>query len=145
MKKYKFRKIVYSQLRQVARDYLMSLKVKHSKLFLLSNDYKLEKYLSSEKLSTAEKQTLFKLKTRMVEVKSNFKTKHDEQVTCSFCPEEDTQPHLLSCKEVTVGIDTSNVEYDDIFKDINKQEAIAKVYNKILNQRNLKLKIQTRI
>ena len=121
----------------------MTLKAKHSKLFLLINDYKLEKYLSSEKLSTAEKQTLFKLKTRMVEVKSNFKTQHDDQVTCSFCPEEDTQSHLLSCKEVTVGIDTSSVEYEDIFRDIDKQEAIAKVYYKILNQRNLELKIQT--
>ena len=79
----------------------------------------------------------------MFEVKSNFKTKHDEQVTCSFCPEEDTQSHLLSCKDVTVGIDTSNVEFEDIFKDIDKHKAIAKVYNKILNQRNLKLKIQT--
>ena len=99
MKKCKFRKFVNSQLREVAKDYLMSLKVKHSKLFFLNNDYKLEKYLSSDNLSTAEKQTLFKLKTRMVEVKSNFKTKHDDQVTCSFCPEEDTQSHLISCKE----------------------------------------------
>ena len=114
----------------------MSLKGKHSKLFLLSHDYELEKYLSSEKLSTAEKQTLFKLKTRMVEVKSNVKTQHDEQVTCT---EEDTQLHLLYCKEVTVGIDIFNVKCEDI----DKQEAIAKVYNKILNQRNLKLKIQT--
>ena len=144
MKKHKFRKIVNSQLREVARDYLITLKTKHTKLFNLSNDYRLEKYLSSEKLSTAEKQTLFKLKTRMVEVKSNFKTHHDEQVTCSFCPEEDTQAHLLSCKEVTMGIDISNVEYEDIFKDIDKQEAIARVFNKILKQRNLKLKIKTR-
>ena len=144
MKKHKFRKIVNSQLREVARDYLITLKTKHTKLFNLSNDYRLEKYLSSEKLSTAEKQTLFKLKTRMVEVKSNFKTHDDEQVTCSFCPEEDTQAHLLSCKEVTMGIDISNVEYEDIFKDIDKQEAIARVFNKILKQRNLKLKIKTR-
>ena len=77
----------------------------------------------------------------MVDVKCNFKTVYEPNLTCFFCPEEDTQAHLLSCGQVTVGIDTSGLHYEDIFKNVTKQEKIAKVYNKILRQRNLKLKI----
>ena len=141
MKKLKFRKIVNTQLRIVAMEYLLTLKAKHSKLDYLPNEYKLEKYLSSTKVTTEEKQTLFKLRTRMVDVKCNFKKMYEPNLTCFFCPEEDNQAHLLSCGQVTVGIDTSGLQHEDIFKDVTKQEKIAKVYNKILRQRNLKLKI----
>ena len=92
-------------------------------------------------MTTEEKQTLFKLRTRMVDVKCNFKNMYEPNLICPFCPEEDTQAHLLSCGQVIVGLDTSGSQYEDIFKDVSKQENIAKVYNKILRQRNLKLKI----
>ena len=77
----------------------------------------------------------------MVEVKSNFKTQHGHNLACNFCPEEETQTHLLTCKELIKDIDMSKVEYDDIFKDITRQENAAKELNKILKQRNLRLKL----
>ena len=144
MKKNKFRKLVYSQLREVARDYLTALKEKHSKLDYITNDYKLENYLCSDNISTEEKQNLFKLRTRMVDVRSNFKTQYGQNLACPFCKEEETQSHLLNCKHITVGIDVTQVKYSDTFKDVNKQEAIAKIFTKILKQRSLKLKILSR-
>ena len=129
-----------SQLREVSRDYLLSLKSSHSKLFNLNNDYKLQKYLTSDKISTEQKQTLFMLRTRMVDVKSNFSEKYGNILTCHFCTEEESQSHLLICTQITVGIDTSGVKHDDIFGNLEMQEKVARVFTKILKQRNMMLK-----
>ena len=63
------------------------------------------------------------------------------RINMDFCRIEDTQSHLLLCKEVSTGIDTSKVQYNDIFDDIDKQERIAKILHKILKQRDLKIKL----
>ena len=139
-KKTKFRKLVYSQLKEVARDYLLSLKLSHSKLDNMKSEYKMQEYLCSENLSTQQKQTLFMLQTRMIEVKANFSERHKNVLTCHFCNEEESQPHLLLCTEITDGIDTSEVQYDDIFRNLEKQVKITKVFDQILKQRDLKLK-----
>ena len=140
MKKTTFRKIVDTHLREVARAYLLKLKNKHSKLNSLSDSYKLEPYLSSVKLSTEEKQTLFKLRTRMVDVKSNFKMQYGQNLTCNFCSEIDFQSRLLSCEQLTDGIDVSNTEYEHIFQDMEKQEKVAIIFNKILKKINSLMK-----
>ena len=142
--KNKFRKLVYSQLREVAKDFLTTLKEKHSKLDQRTNEYKLDIYLCSNKISTEDKQNLFRMRTRMVDVRSNFKTQYGQNLACPFCAEEETQSHLLNCQQITVGIDVSQVEYSDVFKDVNKQEAISKIFTRILKQRSLKLKILSR-
>ena len=64
--------MVYNQLQEVAREYLISLKEKHSKLENIKNTYSLEPYLTSNNITTEEKQTLFKLRTRMIEVKKQL-------------------------------------------------------------------------
>ena len=141
MKKRKFKNIVYTQLWEVSREYLLSLKRKHSKLDHLTNTYTLDSYLESNNITTEEKQTLFKLRTRMIDVKSNFKSQYGQDLVCRFCPEEETQAHLLLCKELVDNIDTSDIIYEDIFKSLKKQEAISKTYTQILKNRNLKLKL----
>ena len=142
MKKCKFKKLVYNRLQEVAREYLISLKEKHSKLDNIKNTYNLEPYLTSNNITTEEKQTLFKLRTRMIEVKDNFKSYYGQDLTCKFCPEKETQSHLLVCREIVDTIDTSKYSYEDIFKDIKKQEPIARAYTKILKLRSMKLKIR---
>ena len=77
----------------------------------------------------------------MVAVKSNFKSQYGDNFSCQFCPEEESQSHLLFCKELTKGLDISGVEHEDIFRDISRQEKAAKVLNRILKQRDLKLKM----
>ena len=144
MKKSKFKKVIYSQLREVSREYLLSLKRKHTKLQFLQNTYTLDPYLSSNSISTEEKQTLFKLRTRMIDVKSNFRTQYGQDLACRFCPEEETQSHLLLCNELIDNLDTSSIEYEDIFKDLKKQEAVARLYTQILKIRDMKLKIVAR-
>ena len=131
MKKTKFRTIVNSHLREVARNYLITQKNQHKKLNPIKNDYKFEPYLTSTNLSTDEKQTLFKFRTRMVEVKTNFKTKYWPNLTCFFCPQEDSQSHLLDCQFLTQGLDTSGIKYENIFQDIKQQEKIARLLKRL--------------
>ena len=140
MKKATFRRLVNTQIKELAREYLVNMKNNHTKMNKISDSYIFEPYLLSTNISTEEKQTLFKFRTRMVEVKSNFKTKYGQNLSCNFCPEEETQIHLLSCKELVKDLDMSNIEYDDIFKDITRQEKAAKELNKILKERNNRLK-----
>ena len=79
IKRSKFRKIVNSHIRETAKCYLINLKSQHSKLDGLSDSYGLEKYLLCSNISTEEKQVLFKFRTRMVAVKSNFKNQITSQ------------------------------------------------------------------
>ena len=45
----------------------------------------------------------------MIDVKTNFKSKHGQDLSCRLCPEEENQAHLLSCKEIIEYIDTSKM------------------------------------
>ena len=142
MKKPKFRKLVNTQIRNMAKEYLINLKMKHSKMDQISDSYRIENYLKSSNISTEEKITLFKFRTRMIDVKCNFKNQYGENLTCYFCSYEDTQSHILSCKELIGDINISGVQYSHIFSDlITEQEKVAKLLNMILKKRNLKMKL----
>ena len=70
-------------------------------------------------------QVLFKLRTRMVQVKANFKSGLDSLI-CDVCNiEEDSQFHLLNCEELLNQCEAlyndDSVEYDDIFSNTEKQ------------------------
>ena len=140
MKKSIFKKLVNAQLRVKCRDSLLTLKATHSKLSQLDNSYKLQGYLSTRNLNVEQKQILFRFRTRMISVKSNFKSQHGQNLTCQFCNEEDQQSHLLFCSEITQGIDTSQVKYEHIFGSTSEQEKVAIILTKIIKQRNTKLK-----
>ena len=139
MKKAEFKKVVHSHLKELAKEYLFDLKAKNSKLSKVSNTYKFDSYLSSMNITTEEKQCLFKFRTRMVEVKANFKNHYRQNLNCYFCPEEETQIHIFSCKEIIEGLDLSEVSYNDIFGNLPNQEKIARILNKILKQRKSKI------
>ena len=141
-KKSKFRKLVNTQIRCLANEYLLNLKRKHSKLDQVSNTYSLEKYLKSSNISTEEKQTLFRFRTRMADVKCNFKNQYGRDLTCYFCSNEDTQSHILFCKELISDMNTSGVHDEHTFSDsITEQENVAKLLDKILKKRILKIKL----
>ena len=141
LKKMKFKRLVNSKIREVAKDYLLRLKSTHTKLSGLNNSYTKQEYLSSDQLNVEQKQVLYKFRTRMVPVKSNFKSQFGPNLTCQLCTEEDTQSHLLSCNELVKDIDTSEVLYEHIFGSTTQQERAAIVLTKIMKIRNTKLKL----
>ena len=135
--KNKFKSIVINNIFEVAKEYLMSLKNKHSKCEGLSESGKMQDYLTSSKLTTEEKQLLFQLRTRSYDCKANYKNLYKNQLACSICGEEDNQPHLLSCIRTTQGLDLKNVQYSDIFGTIEQQVRITKLLMQISNNRKV--------
>ena len=97
-------------------------------------------YLLSRNLNTKEIQTLFSLRTRMVDVKDNFSSGHAENMWCKLCfLFKETQQHLLECPEIRLRtknlVNFKELDYQMIFGSLPKQEKIAKCYQIILEAR----------
>ena len=68
-------------------------------------DYKSLKpqnYFTSNSFSLSDKQMLFSLRTRMLNVKQNIKNMYPGNLGCKLCNECDiqTQDHLLNCQNI---------------------------------------------
>ena len=141
-----FRNTVKKAVEITAVAWLLSEKAKKSKLKELEYE-KLEcqNYLRSSELETREKKLLFQIRTRMIDVKANFKN-HYSDIFCPLgCENEDDQTHVLHCKILLQNnndITTCNVEYSDIFhEDISRQVRILRIFNKLWKiRRNIMIK-----
>ena len=142
MKKQKFKNLVNRNNWEASRKHLIELKYKHSKSSGLSDDYRMQEYLTSSELNSDEKQLLFHLRTRTYDCKSNFKSQYGSDLACNICQEEDSQQHLLHCARTAVGIDITGVQYSDIFASTSKQVKITKILRIITNNRSKILKKQ---
>ena len=123
--------------------FLNELKVTHSKVRDIEYD-KLETqtYLTSPLFSNEDVNTLFSLRSRLVDCKSNFKNRYKENdILCPLCRlEEDSQQHMLACREITSRIQSkkissSKIVYEDIFKDHMKQKGATVLFKEILEIR----------
>ena len=123
-------------MREAARIYLTQLKDKHSKSNGLQS-YKLQQYLTSDELTTEEKQLLFKLRTRTYNCKANFKNQYGQNISCLICGSEDTQHHLLICSRTTAGVGINGVTYSDIFGTLRNQVKVTKVLMKVTRNRKI--------
>ena len=124
-------------LTQKLGKYLTELRNKHSKSSGLQT-YKLQAYLTTNELSTDEKQLLFQLRTRTFNCKANYKNQYGDNITCILCGSEDNQKHLLFCSRITAGVNTDeSVSYDDIFGVLDKQVRVAKVLKKVTRNRKI--------
>ena len=115
------------------------LKESHSKVKDISHtSLKIQPYLKNLNLSYKEKQILFKLRTRMTNVKSNFKTMHTD-IFCDLCDKgiEQTDAHLLDCLYFIENCpqlnDDNGIEYEDIFMNIKAQVQVTKIYKLIFD------------
>ena len=87
-----------------------------------------------------EVQTLFCLRSRMIDVKANFSSANTDNMWCKLCHLfTETQRHLLECPVIKSRtknvIDYKGVDYQMIFGDIKNQVKIAKIYQTILEAR----------
>ena len=78
---------------------------------------------------------LIKLRTRMTELKMNFKNMYVDQI-CPLCwLYDDSQSHLLECKilkENCVSLkENMNVKYKDIFGNMSQQKKAVDLFEKI--------------
>ena len=90
------------------------------------------------------------MKTRSVDVKTNFKKKFSNtNMFCRLCKtvgEEESEIHLLKCKEIIgdsfLKNQISNISYSDIFGTLEQQIKAVKVWKVIFKVWNLKLESQ---
>ena len=136
-KKQNFKNTLKQKIIEASYIYLEKMKETHSKVKDISHkNLKIQPYFTSLNLSYKEKQILFRLKTRMTNVKSNFKTMHPD-ISCNFCDKNvsQTDAHLLDCLyfiNICPQLKENNVvEYEDIFMDIKVQVQVTKIYKHI--------------
>ena len=83
--KYSFKKEIRRKIEIEAFKYLNNKKVQHSKLDNLKfNKIKCANYLTDPRISKREAKLLFKLRTRMYSVKSNFKNMYKLNLICDL-------------------------------------------------------------
>lgn len=131
-----FSKLIKGKVKEAAFSYLIELKNQHSKMHMLEyNKLEMQKYLKCKTVTPKSAKTIFKFRTRMSEVKVNFKTRYNNDIQCVIpnCQENDTQKHLLTHS------DSGNPEkYNDLFsKNPNENLSITKSLEKVLNLRTI--------
>ena len=142
MKEETFSKLVKRSIVKEALEYLNRIKQKHSKVrHIVHSKLEIQTYLEAGDHSVQEAKFLFTLRTRMLDVRTNYGDKYFLKL-CPCCQEtEDTQEHLLSCyilhDEGSV-VDELPV-YEDLFsEEIKKQIKITRILKKRFCLRNKK-------
>ena len=142
MSKKLFKKNLKQKIRKNALLELNKIKESHSKMKNVKYEtLSLQPYLADSRFSLKQKQLLFKLRTRMLDVKGNFKSMFQGNIQCDLCNENvvQSQDHLLDCQKL---IDNCSelynnvvVEHDDIFGKVDKQLSVVRLYQKVLEVR----------
>ena len=118
--KSKFKKIVKEQIRLSALKHLQKLQESHSKAQNLSfKCLQLQDYLKpGGNLTINEKSFIFAARTRMINVRCNFKQGKND-LSCRKCHTfDETQEHLLLCSALSDNsLVTSTPNYLDLFSD----------------------------
>ena len=137
LSKFKFKQILDDKIKEQAFKYLMNKKEMHSKTENLSyKKLEIQNYLKSDcTLNNDEKQMLFKFRTRMANLKMNFRNRFDDLKCQLGCNSDESQIHLLQCDTLIDKCeDLANnihVEYEDIFGDKKRQIDAIKLLMKI--------------
>ena len=141
MKKVKFKNLVNGKIRDAAQSYLIQKKENLSKLKNISCRFQLKEYLTTNRLSTSEKQLLFKLRTRMIPVKCNFPSMYKDNLFCQLCNTDtnESQEHVYICPSL-VTHSNDLVRYTDIYdENLEKQITAVKLWSMLLKTRTIKL------
>ena len=129
--KYQLRNTLQSQIRKSMEERLKTTAETKSKMQYYidgKNKWKVgqrSKYLT--KLTRNQASTIFKSRTRMLKVKSNYKNGHND-LTCRLCgEEEETQKHILEeCS--LLSMETASITEEMIFKEeITELQKTAKM------------------
>ena len=96
-----YKKFIKMKVRKAALKFLNDLKETHTKIKHIKYEtLKCQEYLISPMFSNTDINTLFSLRSRMIDCKMNFKNKNkDNNLKCKFCntDSDDSQEHMLDC------------------------------------------------
>ena len=137
MSKYRFKKLIKTKISLAAFEYLENLRNGHKKGKNINYDkLDIQNYMTSNQLNNEEKTLLFKLRTEMTNVKSNFSSMYID-INCDMCDENvpQTDAHLLDCMKILNMCqelrDNNSIEYEDIYGSIELQKTAVNIYKAI--------------
>ena len=140
-----FKTFVKKRVKEKFMGHLYSLKNQHSKSkYLDCSVMKVADYISDSRLTTKNKQLLFRLRSRTLDVKKNFGGKFENSWCTSCGLFQETQGHLLQCTPLVKNLNylvgkTSKLNENDIYGSMEQQIQIVNIYSDILQEReNLK-------
>ena len=141
MSREKFKTLIDKKVEASAVKYLNKLAEPHSKSdFLVSEKFEKKPYFSDRRMLKEDVQLLFTLRTRMTNCKSNFKQQYVNNLMCRICASEgsfEDEDHILICPALTDG--QTDVQFTDVYGDIDSQLHAVKVYKKVLRKRQVYL------
>ena len=134
MSKDAFQKLVKVAIQKAAFAYLHSEKQKRDKVKNVEHRYlKLQPYLCPREFVIKEAKLLFQLRTKMVDVRENFKNKYSDTM-CPVCMGTctDSQEHVLDCPVLLLNcniVAKHKVEYCWIYSmDVGKQAEVTRIF-----------------
>ena len=141
MSRTKFQKMFQSKINENAAKDLLKTQSKQSKSKHLKISIKFEtaSYLQPNNLCMKEISTLFKFRSRTIDVKTNSESAHRDNLWCTLChlfPE--TQEHLFQCSEIRKKQDLVNyreLSYNMIYGSLENREKLAKSFHPMLMTR----------
>ena len=117
MKRTSFMNKIKEKINLKAFENLQKVKESHSKVKEIQHNLiKIQKYLqpNSIKITREEAQLIFQLRCRVTETKVNLRGKYDN-LECEACGlEEETQQHIIECKELNRNKEEQKFKYENL-------------------------------
>ena len=123
MKKSQFKKIIENAIKEKAFEYLIEKRGSKGSLIRYSS-LKMQEYLlpDDENLSITDKQYIFAIRNRMVQIEYNFPKNGIGGKEC-VCGENENMEHIYSCKRLNT--ENKEVCYERIFgEDVRKMKIV---------------------
>ena len=103
-------------------------------------------YLTTNQLTTTGKQTLFELRCRNYDVKSNFSSLYNEDMTCRLCKDPqsiENEEHTFSsaCKSSIQVVDSEST-FNDVYGSLEHQVKFINTYLDFIRKRRIIIKQQ---
>ena len=139
LKKITLKNVLDNKIKEKVFEELNLLKESHSKVKHLKHYvFEMQKYFKpcNIKITKEEAQEIFKLRSRVSDVKLNYKGKY-ETYECQVCKKEDeSQEHIIvKCKSLNKSKEEM-IKYEDIFEgNVIKRKNCKKVYGKHKTQK----------
>ena len=143
-----FMEISKNKIKKIIKDKIWEKQLKELNIYIenskkckkiSANIKKPNEYLT--KMSPTNAKTILLTKLGMIDIKTNFKNKYQDN-KCTFCKdEEETLEHIVSCKKVEVDrgifeMMRGNGVYEMIYgNDIDSLERVARVIENIMEER----------
>ena len=148
MSKYRFRKMVdkkvnsfvFQNLKEKASSHTKSLKI----LKQLENKSVMRRptYLKENLFLKTDCQLMFKLRSQMLDVKTNFSHQYDNDTSCRTCSVPgviESEDHLLQCEGLKEEVKNKEVKFDFVFGNIDQQIEVLSEFKAVLRKRDFML------